>query len=68
MREKLKLDEFESDSDKPDVSRQGPQKDEAKPSQISTHTLGDYTSVVTVEPLALGDDRYGKPATHAHAG
>lgn len=63
LREKLKLDDFESDSDKLYLSRQGPQRDQAKPSQISTHNLGDYTSIVTVEPLALGDDNEGGAAS-----
>jgi len=57
LREKLNLDQFDSDPDAPDTSRQAPCKDAAKPSQVSIHNLGDYTSVVTVEPFGLDEDR-----------
>ena len=55
LREKLNLDQFDSDSDT--TSRRPPGKDAARPSQVSFHNLGDYTSVVTVEPFGLNDDR-----------
>ncbi len=58
LREKLNLDQFDSDPDAPDTSRQAPCKDAAKPSQVSIHNLGDYTSVVTVEPFGLNEDRW----------
>ena len=58
LREKLNLDQFDSDPDAPDTSRQALCKDAAKPSQVSIHDLGDYTSVVTVEPFGLNEDRW----------
>ncbi|DBA98466.1 hypothetical protein WJX82_002058 [Trebouxia sp. C0006] len=56
LREKLNLDQFDSDPDAPDTSRQAPCKDAAKPSQVSIRNFGDYTSVVTVEPFGLNED------------
>ena len=58
LREKLKLDQYDSSADAPDKQWQDSPNDQAKPSQVSVHDLGHLTSVVTVEPLALNDDRY----------
>ena len=55
LREKLNLEQFESDSDGPDSRQQ--EQSTAKPSTVSVHENGQYTSVVTVEPFSMHSDR-----------
>lgn len=55
LREKLNLDQFESDSDAPDTKRQ--HQDGAKSSSVSVHEFGQYSAVVTVEPFSMHSDR-----------
>ena len=55
LREKLNLDQFESDSDAPNTRQQD--QDGAKPSSVSLHEFGQYSAVVTVEPFSLHSDR-----------
>lgn len=64
LRTKLNLDQFESDSDTPDPRLQD--QSGAKPSSVSVHEFGQYSAVVTVEPLSMHSDRSGaalKPHT-----
>ena len=65
LREKLKLDQYDSGADEPDNRWQDAPNDQAKPSQTSVHDLGNFTSVVTVETLGLNDERYATSAIAA---
>lgn len=55
MRDKLNLDQFESDSEAPDRRQQD--KDSARPSSVSVHEFGQYSAVVTVKPISIHSDR-----------
>ena len=53
LRDKLKLDEYESD---PEASTRDA-GEQADPRQTFVHEAGEYKSVVTVEPLNWNDHR-----------
>ncbi|KAL3163298.1 hypothetical protein ABBQ32_009691 [Trebouxia sp. C0010 RCD-2024] len=54
LRDKLNLDQFESDSEAPDRRQQD--KDSARPSSVSVHEFGQYSAVVTVKPISIHSD------------
>lgn len=53
QREKLKLDQYESDQEA--ATRDG--EEQAQPRETFVHDTGAYKSVVTVEPLDWNDHR-----------
>ena len=55
LREKLQLDQFESDSEAHESGKQ--KQAAAQPSSVSVHHLGQYSAVVTVEPFNMHSER-----------